>query len=467
MHFLVSSIFLLLFCRPTFTRAGSETVFSSTDNTTISLSPACNAACTDFDTINNSCNLPNCGCNTEYLQAQGKCLLCYSATPEDEALVQFLLDAEVAQCQKEGLSVSFSLNLSSSAEASVQRINRQSADLRLNQAVFLAFQVVGGHIGLPAILLFSLYSRQIRRGPTYLNFCITWIISSIIFSLLLYRGRKDNTFFEPLGDVESKACLVQAALLEGTQLMTACSTLSLIIRLWLGLRNVLYVDDPCSSKKTIGEWTNTALLITPYVFFFVFALVSVFTGINQVTAEDPSLRRVIPTYFYCTIVAPKAFIQATYGLTLAFVVLTVGFDVHIMSILYNHWRSFRRTKTKSAVSLSLLLRMVFFSTYRVLVAIANGIVIRRSPSILLAESSIRGAKIVFGGIALEVLPIPVWIDMLQAATPLVGALVLGITSEMITRFVKLFLRKDMGSDVDETDPEAAECIGPSSSKEDM
>lgn len=56
--------------------------------------------------------------------------------------------------------------------------------LRRNQAVFLALQVVGGHIGLPAILIFTLYSRRVRRDPTFLNFCITWIFSSVAFSFL-------------------------------------------------------------------------------------------------------------------------------------------------------------------------------------------------------------------------------------------------------------------------------------------
>lgn len=58
------------------------------------------------------------------------------------------------------------------------------ADLRANQAVFLGLQIAGGHIGLPVVLAFAVFSSRVRRDPTFLNFCITWIFSSVVFSLL-------------------------------------------------------------------------------------------------------------------------------------------------------------------------------------------------------------------------------------------------------------------------------------------
>lgn len=56
--------------------------------------------------------------------------------------------------------------------------------LRSSQRAFLALQITGGHIGLVIVLAFAVFSRKVRRDPTFMNFCITWIFSSIVFSLL-------------------------------------------------------------------------------------------------------------------------------------------------------------------------------------------------------------------------------------------------------------------------------------------
>jgi len=51
----------------------------------------------------------------------------------------------------------------------------------------------------------------------------------------LYRGTTDNTVVNSLGEVAPNKCLAQAALTEGAQVMTACSTLALVIRVRLDL----------------------------------------------------------------------------------------------------------------------------------------------------------------------------------------------------------------------------------------
>ena len=56
--------------------------------------------------------------------------------------------------------------------------------LRRTQMAYLGLQVAGGHIGLVVVLVHSIFSNRIRRDPTYINFCITWIFSSVAFSLL-------------------------------------------------------------------------------------------------------------------------------------------------------------------------------------------------------------------------------------------------------------------------------------------
>ena len=129
-------------------------------------------------------------------------------------------------------------------------INHRLIALRRTQTVYLALQIAGGHIGLVVVLAYSVFSNGIHRGATYINFCVTWIFSSVAFSLLsafspaiiqsrrltlyfvyrLYRGTTDNNVINPLGSVSQNMCLTQAGLTEGAQVMTAASTLALVIQ---------------------------------------------------------------------------------------------------------------------------------------------------------------------------------------------------------------------------------------------
>ena len=124
------------------------------------------------------------------------------------------------------------------------------AALRKSQTAFLALQIGGGHIGMVVILASSLLSFRVRRDPTFLNFCITWIVSSVVFSILsvilcyglfmgsailllhsrVYRGTEGNTIANRLGNVSPAQCAMQAPLTEGAQVMTAGSTLAVVIK---------------------------------------------------------------------------------------------------------------------------------------------------------------------------------------------------------------------------------------------
>ena len=58
------------------------------------------------------------------------------------------------------------------------------ADLSDLTSVFFAIHLAGGHIGLPILVATFLLSKTAKRHPTIINFCITWIIYSVIYCLL-------------------------------------------------------------------------------------------------------------------------------------------------------------------------------------------------------------------------------------------------------------------------------------------
>ncbi|KAF8517319.1 hypothetical protein JB92DRAFT_2906339, partial [Gautieria morchelliformis] len=62
-------------------------------------------------------------------------------------------------------------------------MNRPDEHLRQQQAIYCALQIIGGHIGLPILLLFPIFSNTAQQNLTFLIFCFTWIFSSITFSV--------------------------------------------------------------------------------------------------------------------------------------------------------------------------------------------------------------------------------------------------------------------------------------------
>ena len=60
-------------------------------------------------------------------------------------------------------------------------------ELRKQQTIFFALQIVGGHIGLPILLIAVILLRNPQPDLTFMNFCITWVSSSIAFSIRLFR----------------------------------------------------------------------------------------------------------------------------------------------------------------------------------------------------------------------------------------------------------------------------------------
>ena len=67
---------------------------------------------------------------------------------------------------------------------------------------------------------------------------------AIAISLLLsrlYRGTEGNTIANSLGEVPRIPCVMQAALAEGAQVMTAGSTLDLVIQVWLLIYNAVHI----------------------------------------------------------------------------------------------------------------------------------------------------------------------------------------------------------------------------------
>ncbi|KZT31848.1 hypothetical protein SISSUDRAFT_1067410 [Sistotremastrum suecicum HHB10207 ss-3] len=131
--------------------------------------------------------------------------------------------------------------------------------------LFLAIQVIGGHIGLPLLIVTFLLMKN-SRSIVVIHFCASWVIFSVSFSLILYRTT-------PLEAASSQGlCLLSQAMTNGAAVMTSLSTLTLILNIWFSILRPSWYE-----KKEIRYNVECLLAYSPYIaflapFFVTYAL---------------------------------------------------------------------------------------------------------------------------------------------------------------------------------------------------
>ncbi|KAF8577830.1 hypothetical protein K439DRAFT_1664058 [Ramaria rubella] len=359
----------------------------------------CNGEAGPFNTVVTECTTLQCSCSQESLYIYANKTLQCNADAQTMAEVQYVLNAQSSQCRSEGFQVlDLRLPLQNTASEILEGIYSMDEQLKREQTAFLALQIAGGHVGLVILMVVAVFSNRRNRDPTYFNFCLTWLFSSIVFSLSLYGGSTENIIKDPLllmlPSTPSKLCLTQAALTGGVQIMTTCSKLALVIQLWLKL----YTGITGNIGKKLGRGLTITLVVAPYLCF----LLSSFPALLPVQIDGVVRQRVgIPGRFYCMLENGTSILVSVYGVMLGMLILTLIVDACIICTIYRHWRVFRRIGGKAPDLFPVLVRVSVFSGYRVVVAVAYGSVLLRQTVIL----SYTGDDPFY---------IPVWVDMLQA-----------------------------------------------------
>ncbi|KAF5349163.1 hypothetical protein D9756_009399 [Leucocoprinus leucothites] len=122
---------------------------------------------------------------------------------------------------------------------------------------FIVMQLIGAG-GLSLILFTALASKRIRRHSTWYGFTASWIFSSLCYCLLFIAGQQMG------GEPNNTLCTVQAALIYAAPALTACTTLSLVIHMFLNFRSLMY-----TSAFEVRPITELMLLGTPYLVWAV------------------------------------------------------------------------------------------------------------------------------------------------------------------------------------------------------
>jgi len=180
-----------------------------------------------------------------------------------------------------------------------------SFNLQSLSPVWLSLHIAGGQVGLPlAVFIITVLSRSASRSLTLINFCITWIIYSIVYCLLLYSGEALHNATAP-----SKLCLAQAALIHGAPPMAAVAGLEMVLKLWCDQKR-LHRGDIRYIQRLPGWLVNLLIILPPYLAFLIFSLMvmalemhdsSLVLSLNRVYCSVQSYRFSLIVPSFCAV----------------------------------------------------------------------------------------------------------------------------------------------------------------------
>lgn len=66
----------------------------------------------------------------------------------------------------------------------IEGIKASDPGARTDLAIWFFFEIAANHVGLPILVATFFFAKTVRRDPTLINMCITWIIAGIASCLL-------------------------------------------------------------------------------------------------------------------------------------------------------------------------------------------------------------------------------------------------------------------------------------------
>lgn len=219
---------------------------------------------------------------------------------------------------------------------------------------------------MPILVLTFLLSKKVSRHPTIVNFCVTWILYSISYCLLIYGGYNKNVH------PPQSLCLIQSALLYGAPTMAVVATLVLVMEIW----SAFY--PACEPAFFASLPHGMRLFITlslPYLILLIFTLAAAYVAASNPEKVDAA------NGLTCSIHVDH-FERFTTSIFCTVVLLTVtAFEVAIAVKCYRGWREIKDVCPDAAVrkpSLSPCFRATVFLVYS-WIAFGACIIVMTSP----------------------------------------------------------------------------------------
>jgi len=205
----------------------------------------------------------------------------------------------------------------------------------------LALHLAGGHIGLPILVLIMLFSKRIRRPPSVINFCISWIIFSISYCLTIYDGSSVR------GTPPFALCLTQAAMIHGAPPMAVIAALALVFQVWHTFRSPWHPSTFPFVERLPNYVRVAAVVLPPYLVFLGFAIWTVYLGLKYPEIVIPS-----PSGLYCTVAVHSVGIAVPIFCAAVVGIILLGDCTSIYSLL-RHGLTISRTQAFSSSAIAM------------------------------------------------------------------------------------------------------------------
>ncbi|KAJ7175896.1 hypothetical protein C8R46DRAFT_1079956 [Mycena filopes] len=210
--------------------------------------------------------------------------------------------------------------------------------------VWIYFNLVANTILLPLLVATFVFSRRVKRHPTLVNVCMTWILSGIFSLLLFYGGQASGP--EP----EKPLCIAQTALLYGITPMWSVAVMVLLF-------NMIHVMNEEPGAPPISRAKMIAMLCAPYVVQAGFSTAALVGSLAHPENVNRARR-----YFYCALrLHPLAMTMTIF--TAAIGVCICILMIYLAVLLYRNWHGMRDAGRPSRVHAQMTIRVMIFGAY--------------------------------------------------------------------------------------------------------
>ncbi|EFI26737.1 hypothetical protein CC1G_15661 [Coprinopsis cinerea okayama7 len=213
--------------------------------------------------------------------------------------------------------------------------------------VFIILQMIGCFSF--AFMIFSaLVFPSVRRHPVWYNFCLSWVMFSLSYSLLSFAGQQFTLSSQTI-------CKAQAAMVYAAPFLAGGSSIALVLQLLLNILAVLS-HSPVKRSFPIISFSS---IVVPWVMWTAIVI-----GVVVLIEQNPQLVSISHNGTFCIVIrspVPRLTAIAAAVSSIAIVAL----EVVISYLLYRH----RAIKDIFRQSLAMAVRVFIFTAVAMTAAV--------------------------------------------------------------------------------------------------
>ncbi|KAF8198473.1 hypothetical protein BJ912DRAFT_951501 [Pholiota molesta] len=198
---------------------------------------------------------------------------------------------------------------------------------------FIVLNLVGG-LGMVLMLITAAMSAKVKRLPTWYSFCVSWVISTVSYSLLFISAEQftDTPLFY--------VCYIQASLIYSLPPTTTSTTLALLVQILLS-----FPDSTSGRQKKISPLTTILLVMIPYTVFL-----AMFIGVSMFHTAKPDQLQKSNAGTYCNS-KDDAWLRISFSIVAGISLIILVVQARLITKLYQSIRFLKSNPQSTATTI--------------------------------------------------------------------------------------------------------------------